>query len=384
MREVVITGIGQVPVGEHWDISLRSLAARAILAAQHEVPTLKPQALYVGNLLGSVLSHQANLGALLVDNTGLGGIEGTAVESGGASGGAALRLGYLAVASGYVDTVVVVGVEKMTDMIGPGVESALAESGDADYEAVQGLTLAGQAGLVMQRYLHQYAAQRANFAAFALLAHANAVANPNALFRKAIKAEAYQRAEEVASPLNMFDIAPLADGAAALILTTPEKVPADFAHAPVSITGSSLVVDRLALHDRTDPLAFDAARLSVERACRMAGMLPGDANFFELTDSFSIYAALALEAAGLAPRGQAARLASAGEFNLNGRLPINTLGGMKARGYPIGAAGVYQAVDAVTQLRGAAGASQVKDARRALIQSLGGPASSAVTHVLEA
>lgn len=384
MREVVITGIGQVPVGEHWDISLRSLAARAILAAQHEVPTLKPQALYVGNLLGSVLSHQANLGALLVDNTGLGGIEGTAVESGGASGGAALRLGYLAVASGYVDTVVVVGVEKMTDMIGPGVESALAESGDADYEAVQGLTLAGQAGLVMQRYLHQYAAQRADFAAFALLAHANAVANPNALFRKAIKAEAYQRAEEVASPLNMFDIAPLADGAAALILTTPEKVPADFAHAPVSITGSSLVVDRLALHDRTDPLAFDAARLSVERACRMAGMLPGDANFFELTDSFSIYAALALEAAGLAPRGQAARLASAGEFNLNGRLPINTLGGMKARGYPIGAAGVYQAVDAVTQLRGAAGASQVKDARRALIQSLGGPASSAVTHVLEA
>ena len=384
MREVVITGIGQVPVGEHWDISLRSLAARAILAAQHEVPTLKPQALYVGNLLGSVLSHQANLGALLVDNTGLGGIEGTAVESGGASGGAALRLGYLAVASGYVDTVVVVGVEKMTDMIGPGVESALAESGDADYEAVQGLTLAGQAGLVMQRYLHQYAAQRADFAAFALLAHANAVANPNALFRKAIKAEAYQRAEEVASPLNMFDIAPLADGAAALILTTPEKVPADFAHAPVRITGSSLVVDRLALHDRTDPLAFDAARLSVERACRMAGMLPGDANFFELTDSFSIYAALALEAAGLAPRGQAARLASAGEFNLHSRLPINTLGGMKARGYPIGAAGVYQAVDAVTQLRGAAGASQVKDARRALIQSLGGPASSAVTHVLEA
>ncbi len=384
MREVVITGIGQVPAGEHWDVSLRSLAARAILAAQHEVPSLKPQALYVGNLLGSVLSHQANLGALLVDNTGLGGIEASAVESGGASGGAALRLGYLAVASGFVDTVIVVGVEKMTDKIGPGVEAALAESSDADYEAIQGLTLAGQAGLVMQRYLHQYGVERGAFAGFAMLAHANAVANPNAFFRKAIRAEAYHKAEEVASPLNMYDIAPAVDGAAALILTTPEHVPADFGYQPVRITGSSMVVDRLALHDRPDPLAFDAARLSVERACRMAGILPGDADFFELTDSFSIYAALALEAAGFAARGQAPRMVSAGQFDLKSEIPINTLGGMKGRGYPVGAAGVYQAVDAVTQLRGTAGAGQVAGARRALIQSLGGPASSAAVHVLEA
>lgn len=383
MREVVITGIGQTAVGEHWDVSLRELAVKAILTAMHEVPGLKPQALYVGNLLAPVLSHQANLAALLTDYAHLGGIEAFAVESGGASGAAALRMGYLAVASGFVDVALVVGVEKITDQVGSGIEAALSESGDSDYEAIQGLTLAGQAGLVMQRYLHQYNVPREAFAGFPILAHANAVANPWAMYRKAIKPAAYLKAEEVASPLNMFDIAPIADGAAALILTTPELVPASFPHKRVRITGSASVIDRLALHDRTDPLAFDAARLAVEGACRMAGIRPQDASLMELTDSFSIYAALTLEAAGLAPRGQAALMVNEGHFNPGSPLPINTMGGMKARGYPVGASGVYQAVDAILQLRGLAGANQVPSARRALIHSLGGPASSAVAHVLE-
>ena len=206
MREVVITGIGQTPVGEHWDISLRSLAARAILAACREVPGLTPQALYAGNLLSSVLSHQANLGALLVDNAGLNGIEAVVAEAGGASGGTALRMGYLAVASGFVDVVVVVGVEKITDQIGSGIEAALMESGDSDYEAMQGLTLSGQAGLLMQRYLHQYGVERGAFAGFPLLAHANAVANQNAMFRKAIKPDKFVIAYFLECVLYMFYI----------------------------------------------------------------------------------------------------------------------------------------------------------------------------------
>jgi acetyl-CoA C-acetyltransferase len=187
----------------------------------------------------------------------------------------------------------------------------------------------------------------------------------------------------LAAPLNVFDAAPYADGAAALLLTRRDLVPSGLPHALVRISGSAVAIDTLALHDRRDPLGFDAARISVQRACRQAGILPSDADLFELTDAFSIYAALSLEAAGLAPRGGSWRMAEEGKFNLDGELPILTLGGMKARGNPLAASGVYQAVEAALQLRGEAGAAQVENARRAMIQSLGGPASTAITHVLE-
>jgi acetyl-CoA C-acetyltransferase len=383
MSDVVIAGVGQYPVGEHWNVSLRSLAAKAILAARKDAGGLKPQALYVGNLLAPTLSHQQNLGALLVDNTGLDGIEACTTEAAGASGAAAFRLGYLAVASGFIDVALVVGVEKYTDMVGPEVEGALAETTDYDYEAVQGLTLAAQAALLMQRYMHEYQAPRRAFADFPLLAHANAASNPNAMFRRPISREAYERAELVSDPLNLFDIAPYADGAAAVILTHPELVPPQVTHRLVRVRGSGLVIDTLALHDRPDPLAFEAARLSVERACRQAGVLPSDVDLFELCDAFSIYAVLSLEAAGFAERGQGWKLAQDGELGLKGKLPISTLGGLKGRGNPLGATGVYQIVEAALQLRREAGPNQVTGARRALVQSLGGPAATAVAHVLE-
>jgi acetyl-CoA C-acetyltransferase len=383
MGDVFITGIGQVPVGEHWEISLRSLAARAMLAALHQAEGVRPQALFVGNLLGPVLSHQANLATLLIDNAGLDGIEGHLVEAGEASGAAALRMAFLAVASGWVESAMVVGVEKVTDHIGAGVELALAETADSDYETAQGLTLSGLAGLVMQRYLYAYGVERQALGVFPVLMHANAVNNPNAMYRKAIRREAYARANDTRDAIGLLDMASYADGAAAVLLSSRAALPANFAQPLVRISGSSLVTDRLALHDRSNPLGFDAARLSVERACRMAGILPGEVDFFELSDTFSIYAALSLEAAGFAPAGQAAQLAEQGEFSLGGRMPINTLGGMKGRGNPAGAAGVYQIVEAVLQLRGQAGANQINSAQRALVQSLSGPASTAVTHVLE-
>ncbi len=251
---------------------------------------LQPQALFVGNMLAPQLSHQAHLGALIADFAGLTGIEAYAIEAAGASGGAALRAGYLAVASGQVDVALVVGVEKFTDQVGSTVETALASAGDSDYEAVQGLTPTAQAALLMRRYLHEYAVPRDAFAGFPLVAHANGASNPNAMFRKAISLEAYQRAGVVSDPLNLFDIAPNADGAAALVLTRPELLPANFPHPLVRIAGSSLVTDTLALHDRPDPLAFQAARLSVERACRQAGITPDQVDLFELYDAYSIFA----------------------------------------------------------------------------------------------
>ncbi len=208
------------------------------------------------------------------------------------------------------------------------------------------------------------------------------------MFQKAISLEAYQKAGKVSDPLNMFDVAPNADGAAALILTRPQLLPPGFPHTLVRIAGSSLATDTLALHDRPDPLFFQAAALSVQKACAKAHITPLQVDFFELYDAFSIFAVLSLEAAGFARRGEGWMLGQSTDgvhpLSLEGSLPVSTMGGLKARGNPGGAAGVYQLVEAVMQLRGQAGKNQVQDARRALVQTLGGPAGTAVTHVLEA
>jgi acetyl-CoA C-acetyltransferase len=268
-------------------------------------------------------------------------------------------------------------------MVGPELESAVAQSTDYDYEAVQGMTPTTQAALLMQRYLHDSHAPRDAFAAFPMLAHANAAGNPNAMFRKAMRKEAYDNAEMLSDPLNLFDMAPYADGAAAVVLTRAELLPKGFAQIPVRISGSCVSIDTLALHDRPDPLAFHAAGYAVEGACRQAGILPADVDLFEYCDAFSIYAVLSLEAAGFAKRGEGWKLGQDGSLGLKGKMPVATLGGLKGRGNPLGATGVYQIIEAVQQLRGQAGPNQIPDARRALVQSLGGPASTAIAHVLE-
>jgi acetyl-CoA C-acetyltransferase len=383
MTDVVIAGVGQTPVGEHWDTSLRELSLNAIEGAIQDAGGIQPQALFVSNMLAPTISGQAHLGALIADFAGLTGIEAVTVEGAGASGGLALRQAYMMLSAGSADAALVLGIEKLTDQTGSGVEAAIATSVDSDYEAVQGLTPTAQAALIMRRYMHEFELEHEIFAGIPIVAHANGASNPNAMFRRAISVEAYNRAGMVNDPLNMFDIAPGADGAAALLLARRELLPPAFSHTLVRISGSAAVTDTLALHDRPDPLAFHAARLSVERACRQAGIMPQDVHLFELFDAYSIYVVLSLEAAGFAERGHGWELAQVDLLSLGGELPISTFGGLKARGNPGGATGVYQAVEAVLQLRGQADANQVPNAARALVQSLGGPASSAVTHVLE-
>ena len=378
MSDIVIAGIGQTSVGEHWDTSLRELAYHAVQAALHDAEGLQPQALYVGNMLSPNLSRQAHLGVLLADFCGLKGIEAATLEAGGASGGATLRQGYLAVASGYVQTALVVGVEKFTDQIGSESESVLATVTDSDFEAVQGLTPTAQAALLMRRYMHEFDVPSDGFSGFALNAHAHAVGNKFAMFQKTIKLETYQNAEVISDPLNMFDIAPFADGAAAVLLTRTELLPPNFPHPLVRIAGSASATDTMALHDRHDPLWFQAADLSSAKALQQAGIRAQDLSLFEYFDAYSIYAALSLEACHFAERGQGWRF-----DHQSSRMPCASMGGLKARGNPGGASGVYQAVEAALQLRGNAGAMQIPDARFALIQSLGGPASTAVSHVLE-
>ena len=383
MTDVVIAGIGQTEVGEHWDIGLRDLAFAALRDAVRDSGGLKPQSLFVGNMLAPNLSNQAHLGVLIADYAGLLGIEAVTIEAAGASGGAALRQGYLAVTSGMVDVALVVGVEKFTDKVGAGVEEALSTGSDSDFEAVQGMTQTAQAALLMKRYMHEYQVPANGFAGFALTAHANGVGNKNAMFRKAIKPESYSKAEMVSDPINMFDMAPNADGAAALVLTRRDLLPSNYPNPLVKVSGSAASSDTLALHDRRDMLYFDTAQISAGKAMKQAGLILEDIDFFEYHDTFSIYAALQLEAVGFAIKGAGWRLAVENEIRLDGQIPCATMGGMKARGFAGGAAGVYQAVEAAIQLRGQAEANQIPDAKSALIQSLGGPASTAVSHILQ-
>jgi acetyl-CoA C-acetyltransferase len=383
MTDIVIAGIGQTEVGEHWDIGLRELAFDAIQAAVKDSGGLKPQALFVGNMLAPNLSNQAHLGVLLADYAGLLGIEAVTLEAAGASGGAALRQAYLAVKSGMIDVALVVGVEKFTDKIGSEVDSALATASDSDYEAVQGMTATAQAALLMKRYMHENQVPADGFAGFALTAHANGVANKNAMFRKAIKPETYTKAEMVSDPINMFDIAPNADGAAALVLTRRDLLPTNYPNPLVKISGSASASDTLALHDRKDMLYFDTAQLSAGKAMKQANLTLDRISFFEYHDMFSIYAALQLEAVGFAIKGKGWKLAADNEIGLKGKIPCATMGGLKARGFAGGATGVYQAVEAAIQLRGQAEANQIANAQYGLVQSLGGPASTAVSHVFE-
>ncbi len=383
MTDIVIAGIGQTEAGEHWQFSLRELAHLAIRAAIQESGGLKPQALFVGNMLSLNLSNQAHLGALLADHSGLTGIEAVTVEAAGASGGAALRQASLAIASGMVDVALVVGVEKFTDKVGPDVEAAIATSTDSDYEAMQGMTTTAQAALIMRRYMHEYQVPADGFAGFALTAHTNGVGNPYAMFRKAIKLDAYHRAEMVSEPINMFDVAPNADGAAAILLVRRELLPRNYPQPLVRIAGAGNSSDTLAIHDRQNILNFRSVQIATKLALKKASIQREQISFIEYHDAFSIYAALSLEAAGFAKPGEGWKLAADGSISLNGKLPCATMGGLKAKGFTGGATGVYQAVEAVQQLRGNAGHNQVSNAQYGLIQSLGGPGATAVCHVLE-
>jgi acetyl-CoA C-acetyltransferase len=275
----------------------------------------------------------------------------------------------------------VVGVEKITDMVGSGVDQAIAETLDTDYEGMLGVTPTALAALLMRRYMYEYKLDHDAFANHPLAASAHGAGNPNAMYRKAISREAYEKDMPVCDPLSLHDIASYADGAAALLLTRRELVGKGFQHSLVRISGSAVVTDRLSLHDRPDPLAFDAAGAAINRACRQAGILPGDVDILELDDAFSIYPVLSVEAAGYAPHGTGTAWLK--ETISKGKPVLASMGGMKARGNPLAAAGVYQAVEAVLQLRGEAGDCQVKGARKALIECLGGAAATAVAHVLE-
>ncbi|MGE5784716.1 MAG: thiolase C-terminal domain-containing protein, partial [Myxococcales bacterium] len=380
MRRVFVAGVGQTRVGRRVECSLRDLAREAVLAALAEAEQQRADAIVVGNMLAGELCCQSNLACLIADVGGMTGVEAIRVEAACGSGGAALRMGTLMIGSGAYDSVLVVGVEKMTDKPSEDVTAALASAGDADYEALHQASFAVLNGLIMQRYLHEYHYSRDDFAGFTINAHRNALSNPMAMFRREVTSKEFADSPPVSTPIHVLDCSPICDGAAAALLVSDQHPLATRTPA-VRIAASAGSTDSIALITRRRLAWLDGAERSAKAAYAQAGLGPRDIDLFELHDAFTIIAALSLEAAGFVEPGQGVRFGSEQHIGLRGDIPISTMGGLKARGHPVGASGVYQLGEACMQLRGTATANQVDGARIAMCQSIGGSGASVFTHI---
>ncbi len=379
MRKVAILGIGQTKVDEHWDKSLREIGGEAAFLAMQDAGVDKVDALYVGNMLAPMVSGQNQLGAFFSDWIGLWKQEAVKIEAACGSGAAAFRSALMAVASGDVESALVVGVEKMTDKAGRDVTAALATAADSDYEVEQGISFVGINALVMRRYMYEFGWKHEDFAPFSINAHANAMHNPYARLHEKVSVEKFEKSSMVATPINLLDASPVGDGAAAAIIVPADKV---IRQPKVVVAASASATDLIAVHSRKDPMFLNAAYLSSQQAYKMAGVTPEEIDVFELHDAFSIMAALSLEATGFAERGQGVRLGLENQIGIKGKIPVCTRGGLKARGHPVGATGMYQIVEVVQQLRGECGATQVDGVSVGMAQNIGGSGATILTHIL--
>ncbi len=384
MKKVAILGIGQTTIDEHWDKSLREIGGEAAFAAMQDAGLEQVDALFVGNMLSPLIDSQNQLGTLFADWVGLWHKEAIKVEAACGSGAAAFRAALMAVASGDLESALVIGVEKMTDKAGHDVTAALATAADADYEVEEGVSFVGLNALIMQRYMYEYGWKHSDFAPFSINAHANALENPWARLHEKITLERFEKASMVATPINLLDASPIGDGAAAAVIVPAEKVATLKGRPRVIVAASASATDTIAVHSRRDPLFLSAAQHSAKICYDMAGLAPGDIDLFELHDAFSIMSALSLEACGFAERGKGVQLGLDNEIGISGRVPICTRGGLKARGHPVGATGMYQIVELVQQLRRECGKTQVDGARIGMAQNIGGSGATILTHILQA
>ena len=362
-----------VPVGEHWDISLRTLGSRAVRTAVAESGGLQPQGLFVGNAFGSILSHQTNLAALIAEASGLTGVEACSFEADGASGGAAVRAAYLAVSSGFLDCAVALGIEKITENTGTKAAQTRDLNLNYEYETMAGMTIPSGAALLARRYMVEHGLDRDVLDCMSLNAYNQACGNPNAFYHLRLDEEKLKKQALSNAPLGMYDCAALADGAVALVITRMDKLPAQFGHVPVRILGSANAIAPLSLHDRRNLLHYGASAASAEKAFKHADISQSEIDIWEIWDAFSIDAILTREAIGLAPSGEG--------WKPDGRY-YSSMGGCLGRGNPSGAAGAYQIAEAALQIRGEAGKCQIEDVQTAFAQCIGGLGGTAVTHIL--
>lgn len=385
MREVFIAGVGQTAVTKDGEVRGRYLGAAALEKALSDAG-IEPQrvgALYVGNMLSGILARQQQLGALIADYAGLNGVEAVTAEAACASGGAALRLGYQAIAGGMHDVVAVCGVERMTHADRGAVTRALATAADWELEGIRDESFVSLNAQLMRAYMQRYGVAAERFAPFAINAHRNALTNPNALLHKHLDLDTYLASRIVEEPIRLFDVSPVCNGSAAIILAAPHVVAGTQARRPrVRVAASAFATAPIAAARRSDPLELTAVARSTRQAMQQAGVSHGDIDLFEPHDAYTVMTALTLEAAGFAPPGGGLEFADTERIGLQGELPLTTFGGLKARGHPVGASGCYQIVEAYLQLTEQAAANQVPGAGVALTQNIGGTGSTVVSHVL--
>lgn len=383
MRDVAIIGVGLQKWGELWEKSFRDLFVEAALNALAETKVDKLDHMYIGCMSGGLFVGQEHIGAIMADYLGQRYLGATRVESACASGGAALRAGFIDVASGMSDIVLVGGVEKMTDVSGDGATYALATAADQEYEVYNGATFPGLYALMARAYMERFGATRDQLSAVPVKNHENGLNNPNAQYQMKISVDDVNKSVMVADPLRILDCSPITDGAAALILCPLEMAKKLSDKPAVKIIGSAMASDTIALHDRRDFTSLDAVKMSSMAALKMAGKAVHDVNVTEVHDCFSIAEIIVSESLGFFACGKGAAAAANGETRIDGKFPINPSGGLKSKGHPVGATGVAQAIEITHQLRGEAGKRQVKNARVGMTQNMGGSGGSSVVHVME-
>ncbi|HJJ95623.1 MAG TPA: thiolase domain-containing protein [Methanocorpusculum sp.] len=383
MREVAVIGAGMTQFGERWTSSLRDLCTEAGVAALDDanVSGSEIDALFVGSMSAGRFVGQEHLGALVADYVGLGGdlhIPATRVEAACASGGLAFRQAIATVGSGMADVVVAAGVEKMTD-VGDSTD-VLAGAADREWESFAGATFPGLYAMIACDYIHKYGLTREELAEVAVKNHYHGARNPFAHFQNEITRETVMNSTLVASPLRLFDCSPVSDGAAAVIVCSMEKA-RKFTDTPIKVLASAQAGDTIALHDRPDFSTMGATVTAGNKAFSQAKLDRKDIDFVEVHDCFTIAELCAIEDLGFVPKGMAGKFTAEGETRIGGKLPVNTSGGLKACGHPVGATGIKQVWEVVQQLRGEAGKRQVEGAEIGMTQNVGGTGATVVTHI---
>lgn len=385
MRRVAVIGVGFTKVGEHWNSSLRDLYAQAVLRAvsDADLELRDIQAMFIGNMSSGYLQAQEHLGSLLATHLGIQGIAAVKIEAACGSGGAAFHQAVLAVASGYYDFVIAGGIEKMTDVRTEYLTSALIMADDQEFVASTGVTFPGLNALIYRLYMEKYNVRQEDIAQFPVHEHFYAQFVEHAQYRYPITLEQVLESTIVADPIRLLECSPISDGAAAVVLCPLDIAMKRRKEGIVEVIGSALSTDAISLNEREDPTTFIATVKAAKRAYRMAKIEPRDVDVVEVHDAYSILGIINLEDLGFAEKGKGVRLVKEGEIARDGRIPTNLSGGLKARGHPVGATGIYQVAEIVKQLRGDFGKNQVDDAEIGLAQSIGGVGGTVIVNILK-
>lgn len=382
MRDVAVIGVGMTKMGELWETSLRDLFVEAALAAMDDAGVDTLSSMYVGTMSSGIFVGQEHIASLLADYLGQGSIPSARVESACASGGLALRLGFIEVASGVSDVVLVGGVEKMTDSSGPEATYALGTAADQEYEGYHGITFPGLYALMARAHMEKYGTTREQLAMVAVKNHRHGAKNPLAQFPFKITVDQVLNSVMVSDPLRILDCSPITDGAAAAILC-PVDMAKKLKKPVIKIIGSGHATDTIQLAQRKDITWLEATHRAAKQAYAMAGKQPKDIDLFEVHDCFTIAEILVMEALGLVEKGKGGVAVEKGMTSLEGESPVNTSGGLKAKGHPVGATGIAQVVEVAKQLRCEAGERQCASARVAMTQNMGGSGGSTLCHIFE-